>query len=206
MADLPSVVNKIQIEETDFRSPVSEQTMQKIGSVINYIIDNVIFPPGMIIPYAGDESSLSPAVLNAWIPCDGRAISRTTYANLYAAIGTRWGSGDGSTTFNVPDLRGLFLRGVDQTSIGAAGRDPDANLRGVIKPGGASGNNVGSYQSDSFKSHSHGAHGVGGAGTLIYSHYDAAINGFENYSGVTTSTGGSETRPKNAYVLYLIKT
>lgn len=41
-----------------------------------------------------------------WLVCDGSAISRTTYATLFAAIGTTWGSGDGSTTFNIPDLRG----------------------------------------------------------------------------------------------------
>ena len=46
-----------------------------------------------------------------WLVCDGSAISRTTYATLFAAIGTTWGSGDGSTTFNVPDLRGRMPMG-----------------------------------------------------------------------------------------------
>ncbi len=45
-----------------------------------------------------------------WLECNGAAVSRTTYAALFAAIGTRHGAGDGSTTFNLPDLRGEFLR------------------------------------------------------------------------------------------------
>lgn len=45
-----------------------------------------------------------------FLKCNGAAISRTTYAALFAAIGTTWGSGDGATTFNIPDLRGEFLR------------------------------------------------------------------------------------------------
>jgi microcystin-dependent protein len=51
-----------------------------------------------------------------WLLCDGSAVSRTTYAALFAVISTTWGSGDGSTTFNVPDLRGQFLRGFDSRS------------------------------------------------------------------------------------------
>jgi len=58
------------------------------------------FPAGAIVPYVG----ASPPV--DWLACDGAAISRTTYAELYAAIGTTFGVGDGSTTFNLPDLRG----------------------------------------------------------------------------------------------------
>jgi microcystin-dependent protein len=48
-----------------------------------------------------------------WLWCDGTAYSRTTYATLFAAIGTTWGAGDTTTTFNVPDLRGQFMRGYD---------------------------------------------------------------------------------------------
>lgn len=48
-----------------------------------------------------------------WLKCNGAAISRTTYARLFAAIGTQYGAGNGSTTFGLPDLRGEFLRGWD---------------------------------------------------------------------------------------------
>lgn len=52
------------------------------------------------------------SVPSGWLDCDGTAVSRTTYAALFSVIGEDYGAGDGSTTFNVPDLRGLFLRGV----------------------------------------------------------------------------------------------
>lgn len=69
--------------------------------------------PGMLQAYAGASSPSAD-----WLMCDGSAVSRTTYAELFAVIGTTYGSGNGSTTFNLPDLRGRVPVGVD----GAAGR------------------------------------------------------------------------------------
>ena len=67
---------------------------------------------------------------SGWLETTGAAISRTTYANLFAQIGTTWGSGDGTTTFNIPDFRGQFLRGWDH------GKNVDSNsLTGVITSG-----------------------------------------------------------------------
>ena len=57
-------------------------------------------PPGVIFEYAAS------AAPTGWLLCDGSAVSRLTYASLFAIIGTTWGAGDGSTTFNVPDRRG----------------------------------------------------------------------------------------------------
>lgn len=65
-------------------------------------------PSGSITAYAGSASP------SGWLLCDGSAVSRATYSTLYSALGgasSPWGLGDGSTTFNVPDLRGNFLRG-----------------------------------------------------------------------------------------------
>lgn len=73
-------------------------------------------PTATVLPYAAASAP------SGWLLCDGSAISRTTYASLFAIIGTSHGSGDGSTTFNIPDYRGRFLRGVDS----GAGRDPDS--------------------------------------------------------------------------------
>lgn len=67
-----------------------------IGSVI---------PAGSVAPFSGS------VVPDGWLLCDGSAISRTTYPNLFSALGTAHGQGDGSTTFNLPDYRGQFLRG-----------------------------------------------------------------------------------------------
>ena len=63
--------------------------------------------PGLMAPYA------SSTVPTGWLECNGAAVSRTTYANLFAATGTSWGVGNGTTTFNLPDTRGEFIRGWD---------------------------------------------------------------------------------------------
>lgn len=73
-------------------------------------------PVGVVVPFAG---STSPA---GWQLCYGQAISRTTYAGLFATLGTTYGSGDGSTTFNVPDLRGRVIAGEDDMGGTAASR------------------------------------------------------------------------------------
>ena len=107
---------------------------------------NSLCPPGSIMAYAGTTAPPGWLLCNTTVP-----VSRTTYAALFAVIGTSFGSGNGSTTFNLPDLRGEFLRGVD----GGAGRDPDAASRNPMNPGGNTGNAVGTVQSDAFKSHNH---------------------------------------------------
>lgn len=113
-------------------------------------------PSGTVLPFAGASA---PA---GWLICDGSAISRTTYPNLFAAISIAHGSGDGSTTFNIPDLRGRFMRGVD----GTAGRDPDKTGRLAAASGGNTGNAVGSVQTNA-----------------------TAKNGLINSTSVTSSSG-----------------
>jgi microcystin-dependent protein len=136
-----------------------------------------------------------------FLAADGSAVSRTTYATLYSAIGTTFGAGDGSTTFNLPDLRGRFPRGYDN----GAGVDP--------------GRAFGSVQADSFASHNHGvndpthAHSSSAAASgnqiLAAGSNGAAINGNSTgfaSTGITIqSTGGTETRPKNVALLACIK-
>jgi len=68
-------------------------------------------PIGQVDAFAGSTAP------DDWLFCDGRAVSRTTYSKLYSVIGTTWGSGDGSTTFNLPDLRGRALIGVNSTAL-----------------------------------------------------------------------------------------
>jgi microcystin-dependent protein len=67
---------------------------------------NNLTPVGMISPFAGSSAP------GGWLLCDAAAVSRTTYASLFALIGTTYGVGDGSTTFNVPDLRGRTALGL----------------------------------------------------------------------------------------------
>ena len=73
-------------------------------------------PAGVVLPFAGS------AAPTGWLLCFGQAISRTTYAALFAAIGTAYGAGDGSTTFNLPDLRGRVPGGLDTMGGTAANR------------------------------------------------------------------------------------
>lgn len=85
-------------------------------------------PPGCFLQFAGTGEAPSGFLL-----CNGAAVSRTTYANLFFAIGTTYGTGDGSTTFNLPDYRGAFLRGYDGTrsaAIGTAQADGLPNITG----------------------------------------------------------------------------
>lgn len=98
-------------------------------------------PAGTIKSFGG---IMAPA---GYLLCNGAAVSRATYAALYAAIGTVWGYGDNSTTFNIPDMRGRFPRGRD----GGAGRDPDSASRTISATGGAAGDSVGSVQVNATK-------------------------------------------------------
>jgi microcystin-dependent protein len=73
-------------------------------------------PSGIVSPFAGA------AAPTGWLMCYGQAVSRTTYAALFAAIGTTYGAGDGATTFNLPDLRGRVIAGLDNMGGVSAGR------------------------------------------------------------------------------------
>ena len=83
------------------------------------------FVSGMLIPYAGASAP------SGWLLCYGQAISRTTYADLFTAIGTVYGVGDGSTTFNLPDLRGRVVAGQDDMGGSSANRLTDAVTGGL---------------------------------------------------------------------------
>lgn len=80
------------------------------------MLDDTVLPTGVILPYGGT------AAPTGWRLCDGSAISRTTFADLFTAIGTAFGVGDGSTTFNVPDFRGRVPAGKDNMGGTAANR------------------------------------------------------------------------------------
>lgn len=136
-------------------------------------------PPGSVIMWAAN------AAPSTWLECDGAAVSRTTYAALFSAIGTTFGVGDGTTTFNVPDMRGYFARGWDH------GRGVDT------------GRTFGSNQTDEFEAHVH---------TVNYQIGNLAGGAGGNSAGIAVatfnsgSTGGTETRPLNVALMFIIKT
>lgn len=172
-------------------------------------ISAAIVAPGIVTPYAGASAP------SGWLLCNGQAVSRTTYASLFAIISTTYGTGDGSTTFNVPDLRGEFVRGLD------GGRGVD------------SGRVLGSSQGAAFAEHTHTAttdvtdaghtHSIvtqtgpwaSGGGSLEAISFSAfgSANSHNTDSATTDITvdvtlsneGGTETRPRNVALNYIIK-
>lgn len=96
-------------------------------------------PAGAVMPFAG---TTAPA---EWLLCYGQAVSRTQYGQLFAVIGTAYGTGDGSTTFNVPDLRGRVVAGVDNMGGTDAGRLSTSNTLGTTS--GSETNTHNHYQS-----------------------------------------------------------
>lgn len=139
-------------------------------------------PPGVVSMHAANTAP------TGWLECDGAAVSRTTYAALFAVVGTTWGSGDGSTTFNVPNLRGEFVRGWDH------GRGVDT------------GRAFASAQADDIKTI---------PDVWLWSGNEST-NGFAagtNYTGRGSTQNrpadwpdATETRPRNIALMYIIKT
>ena len=156
---------------------------------------------GTIAHFAG---SAAPA---GWLKANGAAVSRTAYAALFAAIGTTYGAGDGSTTFNLPDLRGEFLRGFDD------GRGIDAGrVFGSAQSGqNASHTHTGTTSSTGAHTHSFtvsgdttssgsAARGGNAVGTVTTS-----SAGAHTHSLTINAAGGTEARPRNVAMLPCIK-
>lgn len=106
---------------------------------------DAVLPPGLIMAWATN----SPAFPAGWLPCNGAALSRTTYVKLFNAIGTTWGNGDGSgTTFSLPNLQGRVL-------VGSGGAYPFASVGGQPSVAGPAHTHTGSH-SHGMNSHTHG--------------------------------------------------
>ena len=167
------------------------------------------------VPTGSVHMMATTTVPSGYLKCNGAAVSRTTFADLFAIVGTAHGAGNGSTTFNVPDLRGEFVRGWDDS-------------RGVD-----SGRNFGSAQSDQNKQHNHSASATSSVSdpghfhNVPYSNSDSGdgvieesgtgFSGVEPTNSATTgisvstsvsigNSGGSEARPRNIAMMYVIKT
>lgn len=115
----------------------------KAGTIADYVA-SVILPAGMMMPYAGT------AAPDGWLFATGAEVSRSTYSRLFAAIGTTFGVGNGTTTFNLPDMRGRVAAckdnlggsaasrlttggsGVDGSTLGASGGVQSQTLAGTI--------------------------------------------------------------------------
>ncbi|MDR3705468.1 MAG: phage tail protein [Paludibacteraceae bacterium] len=163
---------------------------------------------GTVIPYAGivDTQAKQELKSKGWLFCDGSAVSRTEYNDLFNVIKIMYGGGDGVNTFNLPNYQGQFLRGVSNNS----GVDPDANTRtpqqnGKDEPGTSKGNTVGTFQQDQIIRHNHPIK----LWSRSFKGDDDSDRPFDNlgsdrgYSEINEN-GGAETRSKNVSVNYLI--
>lgn len=176
-----------------------------------------LVPSGVVMAFAGATAP------TGWLLCGGALVSRTTYADLFAAIGTAHGSGDGSTTFALPNYAGRFLRG----RANGSANDPDRATRTAAATGGLTGDNVGSVQAQAtaknglstaspsftnFDWQDYAWEGVGSktgfAGGRSASGAGGTPMSIGSFGGSHTHTINSsdlETRPLNAYVNYIIK-
>lgn len=143
-------------------------------------------PVGSIIPYGGAT------VPNGFLLCKGQAVSRTTYAELFAVIGTAFGSGDGSTTFNVPDLREATTKGVGLNSK----TENHYSENGVT---------IGEFIEDRLQSHTHSVlNGFDGSSEGSAERGDGR-HGYSITSNNATGRTGNTTEVKAIGVNYIIK-
>lgn len=148
------------------------------------------FPIGAISEYAGATAPTN------WLICDGSAISRTTYADLFNVIGTRYGTGDGSTTFNLPDLRGRVPVGLDSN-------DTDFNTLG-----NTGGEKKHTLTIAEMPSHQHkDAINVGGSQTLETVQYLGGKSNAQYYVNTSAVGGGQAHNIMQPYIVqnYIIK-
>jgi microcystin-dependent protein len=153
------------------------------------------------------------AAPEGWLICDGASLDRTLYPELYEAIGTAWGVGDGTATFNIPDLRGRFLRGVDN----GEGNDLDAGSRTPTN-GGNAGDNVGSLQEDAIRNIT-GQFGIksnesyatppfadiGASPGITNASGAGSVGTLYEFDASTQVPTGSDNRPVNMAVNYIIR-
>jgi len=161
-------------------------------------------PAGVIWPYAGS------AAPSGWLLADGSAVSRTTYASLFAAISTTYGVGDGSTTFNLPDCKGRTIAGKEAaaTRLTAAGGGVDGATLGA-----AGGGETHTLTSAQIPAH---AHPINGGNSYFLMRTTGGSVGLttgtglaDTVSNTSNNTGGGSGHPNvqpTIVLNYIVKT
>ena len=188
----------------------TKEELAYVNNELN-IAKKSIVPVGVIYPFGGSNEK----VPDGYLPCDGRAVSRTQYSALFNVIGTSFGNGDEINTFNVPDMRESVPVGIGTRGSGVAVHDTYT---------------LGQFKDDQFKSHNHGAKitggkhkhwvgarndallNIGGDGNCIVNQGDSHQSGnvASSLEGHTHdisiyNTGGDTTHGKQVGVNYIIK-
>lgn len=162
------------------------------GSGNSSAVNDVLVPIGGLVSYFRTAPPNS-----SWLLCQGQAISRTTYSDLFGVIGVSFGSGDGSTTFNLPDLRGRFLVGYDPG-------DSDYNNITSAKIGGEKTHTLSTSElpsvSNSFNEPYIGGSGWVGGNSGAGSTYDIRTHNINFGSGTA-----HENRPPYVTINYIIR-
>ena len=148
-----SYAGSTNLSATNVEDALDELDAEKIGNT-----DSRLMPSGSITQFAG---SATPA---GWLICDGAAVSRATYSALFAIVGTTYGAGDGSTTFNVPNLKGRVPVGLDsaQTEFDALGETGGAKTHTLTSAEMPSHTHVQNSHNHTQDAHGHGSTGVAG--------------------------------------------
>lgn len=157
--------------------------------------------PGTIAPFAGGT------IPAGWLACGGQAVSRATYAGLFAAISTTFGAGDGSTTFNLPDMRGRAPFGKDDMGGVAANRltSGGSGVAGATL-GAAGGGETVTLTSAQIPAHTHSAM-LSPSGTIVSGANFQGGSGFgwNSPSGLTGTSGAHGVVPPALVTNYIIK-
>jgi microcystin-dependent protein len=145
------------------------------------------FPSGTLLTFAGSTAP------DGWLLCDGSAVSRTTYARLFAAISTTYGNGDGALTFNIPDLRGVYPRGAGTNGTanygGVTGHTPTAGVL-ATKGGQKTAKNGLSNAASSLSALTLNSSGVSGSATSGGVDHTHTAGIFRNTADFTNGTTG----------------
>jgi microcystin-dependent protein len=167
--------------DLDVSGEVNASTDMRIAGVSLDGLIRSAMPVGSVIPFAGASSPDA-----TWVVCDGSAISRTTYAALFAVLGTTYGAGDGSTTFNIPNMGGRVPVGLDsgQTEFDALGETGGAKTHTLAESEMPSHTHTQNSHNHTQNSHNH-----------TQNQHRHSIS--HNHGAFNTASGGSHTHVLN---------
>ena len=185
----------------DPKAPTDSAYWTKIPTLSDF--DEISFKTGDI------KIHTTSIVPNGWLLCNGAGVSRTTFSNLFAKIGTTYGTGDGSTTFNIPDLRDRYIIGANTNALGAKIAEQLPNITGYLNArpladayyGGAIITATDAF-SLTIKS------GISGKGPMVdgSSRVIADTINFDAHNSNSINTGNGKVYPASIALNFIIKT